>query len=196
MKNYHLYTVLSLLLLFIIKCDIMNMTLLARTVNIKEVEFRDKKLIREIVSNMKSDSIRNEIKKYFFPNAKFDDIKYRSIGLCEYPMCTCWTPEVIDLLLPKNANIDSCQLLVTITYSSNLSSDTFTTFYGDTIFVETFPLNVKMNAIYTRPTGNQISVDNKIDLKNLSNIIITQFLYINGRLYLNPNKSDWLSAYE
>lgn len=171
-----------------------NISMSAQTVNIDEVQINDPNLIREIVFNINSDSIRNEIKKNFFPYAKLKNKKYISIGLKKYPLYydPNLKPEIIEELLPEGVCIDSCKLMVTITYCDNLLSRTFTKHRNDTLWVETFPFNEEMNKIYlTYKARRTYSYETTF----LSRFIITQFLYINGKLYLNPNKTDWYSVY-
>ena len=101
-------------------------------------------------------------------------------------------PEIIEELLPEGVCIDSCKLMVTITYCDNLLSRTFTKHRNDTLWVETFPFNEEMNKKYlTYKARRTYSYETTF----LSEFIITQFLYINGKLYLNPNKTDWYSVY-
>ena len=53
-----------------------NVNMSAQTVNIDEVQINDPNLIREIVFNIHSDSIRNEIRKNF---SRMQNLRIRSI---------------------------------------------------------------------------------------------------------------------
>ncbi len=48
----------------------------AQTAIVKEYKIVDTNLLKEIISNLRSDSVKQQIKKYIHPNVRFKNWKY------------------------------------------------------------------------------------------------------------------------
>ena len=159
----------------------------------QEMEFIDVNLSHEISRIIKSDSVKHIISDKFFPGVDLQRYKYLKISISNYiphnnPECN-----LVEELNRDSIKPDSTFTSVHLIFSNKCIAKYFSIINNDTIYILDFPYN--LNDKFLRKKDRFIYKQRLSKAFKLDTPVILDLLYIDEKLYLNPNKYDWEMNY-
>lgn len=160
---------------------------------LQEVEFIDTGFSCEISRIIKSDSIKNIIRDKFYPSVDLERFKYIKISVSNYVTHNKAECNLVEELNRDFIKPDSTFISVKLIFSNNCIAEYFSKINNDTIYILDFPNN--LNAKFFNKKNRYIYEKRLSKYFKLDTPVILDFIYIDDRLYLNPNKYDWEMNY-
>lgn len=189
--SHYVYIVISAIIIITVNtlCGYSQQNMLNHYNKFQEMEFIDENLSHEISRIIKSDSVKNIVRDKFFPGVDLQRYKYLKVSISNYTVHNNAECNLVEELNRDFIKPDSTFISVALILSNNCIAEYFSIINNDTIYILDFPYNLNDKFLRKKDRffyKQILSKDSKLETP-----VILDFLYIDEKLYLNPNKYDW-----